>query len=201
MAKLQFKYATMNSGKTLDLIRRAYSYEENGFKILVIKPKIDSKGDNKITSRIGLERKVDFLIDKDESILEVLKYNLDNVKCIFADEAQFFNSLEIDELNIITKAYDIPVIAYGLRVNFKNELFEGSKRLLEVSDEFISLHSLCECGDTANFVGRKVNNEYRTDGEEVLIDGSNDNVIYKPLCGKCYMKKVLKLDLNKIKEI
>lgn len=199
MAKLHFKYATMNSGKTIDLIRTAYNYEENDFKTLVIKPKIDSKGDNFITSRVGLERKVDYLIDVDESIIDVLKNNLKDIKCIFVDEAQFLNSKQIDELNLITKAVNIPVIAYGLRVNFKNELFEGSKRLLEVADELESLYTLCECASLARFVGRQINDKYTYEGDEVVIDGSSSSVKYIPLCGKCYMKKVLKLDLNKIK--
>ena len=73
MAKLHFKYATMNSGKTIDLIRTAYNYEENNAKVLILKPKIDTKADNKISSRIGLERNVDYLISYDESILEILK--------------------------------------------------------------------------------------------------------------------------------
>lgn len=200
MAKLHFKYATMNSGKTIDLIRTAYNYEENNAKVLILKPMIDTKGDNKISSRVGLERKVDFLIDKESSILELLKGNLYDVKCILVDESQFLNKEQIDELNIITKAMDIPVLCYGLRVNFKNELFEGSKRLMEVADELEPLFTLCGCTEIARFVGRKVNDEFTISGDEVVIDGSNENVSYVPLCGKCYLKKVLKLDLNDLKK-
>lgn len=198
MAKLHFKYATMNSGKTIDLIRTAYNYEENNAKVLILKPKIDTKGDNKITSRVGLERKVDFLIDKDSSIIDVLTGNLEDVRCILVDESQFLNRNQIDDLNIISKAKNIPVLCYGLRVNFKNELFEGSKRLMEVADELEPLYTLCGCTEIARFVGRKVNNEFTTSGDEVVIDGSTDNVEYVPLCGKCYLKKVLKLDLDDI---
>lgn len=198
MAKLHFKYATMNSGKTIDLIRTAYNYEENNAKVLILKPKIDTKGDNKITSRVGLERKVDFLIDKDSSIIDVLTGNLEDVRCILVDESQFLNKNQIDDLNIISKAKNIPVLCYGLRVNFKNELFEGSKRLMEVADELEPLYTLCGCTEIARFVGRKVNNEFTTSGDEVVIDGSTDNVEYVPLCGKCYLKKVLKLDLDDI---
>lgn len=198
MAKLHFKYATMNSGKTIDLIRTAYNYEENNAKVLILKPKIDTKGDNKITSRVGLERKVDFLIDKDSSIIDVLTGNLEDVRCILVDESQFLNKEQIDDLNIISKAKNIPVLCYGLRVNFKNELFEGSKRLMEVADELEPLYTLCGCTEIARFVGRKVNNEFTTSGDEVVIDGSTDNVEYVPLCGKCYLKKVLKLDLDDI---
>ena len=198
MAKLHFKYATMNSGKTIDLIRTAYNYEENNAKVLILKPRIDTKGDNKITSRVGLERKVDFLIDKDSSIIDVLAGNLKDVRCILVDESQFLNKNQIDDLNVISKAKNIPVLCYGLRVNFKNELFEGSKRLMEVADELEPLYTLCGCTEIARFVGRKVNNEFTTSGDEVVIDGSTDNVEYVPLCGKCYLEKVSKLDLDEI---
>ena len=200
MAKLHFKYATMNSGKTIDLIRTAYNYEENGAKVLILKPKIDTKGENKISSRIGLEREVDYLVSYDESILDILKGKLEGIKCIFVDEAQFLSKVQIDELNLITKSCNIPVLCYGLRVNFKNELFNGSKRLMEVSDELEPLFTLCECTEIARFVGRKVDGEYTLDGEEILIDGSSKNVEYVPLCGKCYLKKVKKIDLNSIKK-
>lgn len=200
MAKLHFKYATMNSGKTIDLIRTAYNYEENGAKVLILKPKIDTKGENKISSRIGLERKVDYLVTYDSSIFDMLKGKLNDIKCILVDESQFLSKDQIDELNLITKALDIPVLCYGLRVNFKNELFNGSKRLMEVADELEPLFTLCECTEIARFVGRKVNGKYSLDGEEVIIDGTDKKVTYVPLCGKCYLKKVKKLNLDKIKE-
>ena len=200
MAKLHFKYATMNSGKTIDLIRTAYNYEENGAKVLILKPKIDTKGENKISSRIGLEREVNYLVSYDESILDILKGKLEGIKCIFVDEAQFLSKVQIDELNLITKSCNIPVLCYGLRVNFKNELFNGSKRLMEVADELEPLFTLCECTEIARFVGRKVDGEYTLDGEEILIDGSSKNVEYVPLCGKCYLKKVKKIDLNSIRK-
>lgn len=200
MAKLHFKYATMNSGKTIDLIRTAYNYEENDAKVLILKPKIDTKGDTKISSRVGLEREVDYLIDKDTSIMKMLKGNLEDIKCILVDEVQFLNERQIDELNLITKSKDIPVLCYGLRVNFKNELFEGSKRLMEVADELEPLFTLCGCTEIARFVGRKVNGEFTSEGEEVVIDGSNADIKYEPLCGKCYLTKVKKLDLKKIQD-
>ena len=134
MAKLLFKYATMNSGKTIDLLRTAYNYEENNGKVLIIKPKIDTKGDNKITSRVGLEREVDFLVCYDDELFELFKGKLDKVDAILVDEAQFFSKKQIDDLSIISKVMNIDVICYGLRVNFRGELFEGSKKLFEVAD-------------------------------------------------------------------
>ena len=200
MAKLLFKYATMNSGKTVDLIRTAYNYEENNGKVLLLKPKVDIKGENKITSRIGLERSVDYLVCYDDSIFDLLKGKLDDVNVILVDEAQFLSKTQIDELNIITKAMNIDVICYGLRINFKCKLFEGSKRLLEVADTLDELVTLCKCRKVARFVGRKINNEFTLDGEEVIIDGTNKNIEYVPLCKDCYLKLVNKIDIEKIKK-
>ena len=123
----------MNSGKTIDLIRTAYNYEENGYKVLVLKPTVDTKSGDKISCRIGLERKVDVLINSSDSIYDKLKDKLNDIHCIFIDEAQFLNANQVDELFIISKAMNIPVICYGLRTDFRMEAFEGSRRLLEVA--------------------------------------------------------------------
>ena len=199
MAKLIFKYSTMNSGKTMDLIRTAHNYEENNCKILILKPKIDTKSNDKISTRIGLEREVNFLINEDDSILEILRGKLKDIKCIFIDEAQFLKESQIDELFLITKSINIPVICYGLRTNFKLESFDGSRRLLEISDTLEEFKTLCYCGDIARYAGRKVNGNYVVEGNEVVIDGSKMTE-YVPLCGKHYLENVTKIDLNKIKE-
>ena len=200
MAKLLFKYATMNSGKTIDLLRTAYNYEENKGKIIILKPIVDTKGDDKITSRIGLERKVDYLIYYDDNLTDVLKGKLDDVDAILVDEAQFFSKSQIDELSIISKVLNIDVICYGLRINFRGELFEGSKKLFEVADALDELVTLCECRSIARFVGRKIDGEFKIDGPEILIDGSSPNVEYVPLCKECYLKKVKKIDFRNVKD-
>jgi len=192
MSKMHFKYATMNSGKTIDLIRTAYNYEENGYKVLVIKPVIDTKGNDHIATRIGLTRKVDLLLAPDDTILSQIE-DIKNIKCIFVDEAQFLTTKQVDELYYITKKHNIPVICYGLRVNFKMESFEGSRRLLEIAEELEELVTLCKCGEIARYVGRQVNGRYVTDGAEVVIDGAEENVEYIPLCGRCYLKEVKKI--------
>ncbi len=194
MAKLHFNYATMNAGKSIDLIRTAYNYEENGFKVLVLKPMLDTKDGDYISSRAGLRRRVDYLIDG--SVIEILKGKLDDIFCILVDEAQFLTKEQVDELYLITKALDIPVITYGLKLNFKGEMFEGSKRLTELGEELVEIPTICSCGEIARMVGRKVNGEYTVNGEEVVIDGSSDTVEYVPLCGKCYLEKVLKQNLT-----
>lgn len=197
MAKLHFKYGTMNSGKSIDLMRTAYNYEEQGYDVLIMKPKIDSKAGNKLQSRMNIEREVDVLIDINDSILKLIKDKItDNLSCIFIDEVQFLNKEQIDELFFITKDLDIPVICYGLRNNFKMEAFEGSNRLLLIAEELEELPTLCKCKEIARYVGRKVNNEFVFDGDVVIIDGSSTSIEYVPMCGKCYLEKVKKIKFN-----
>lgn len=200
MAKMHFKYASMNSGKSIDLIRTAYNYEENGYKVLILKPAIDTKGEDSITSRVGLSKKADLLLLYSDSVLEKLKNKLDNISCILIDEAQFLSTKQVEDLFLISKACDIPVLCYGLRTNFKMESFAGSKRLLEVSDVLEEITTLCKCGEIARYVARKVGDKYVQDGEEVVIDGT-ENITYIPLCGKCYLEKVNKINLDEIKQM
>ena len=181
MSKLHFKYGTMNSGKSIDLMRTAHNYEEVGYDVIVMKPIIDTKGDDKLDSRIGIQRKVDILIKEDDMILKLIKNKItEKTACIFVDEAQFLKEKQIDELFFITKKLNIPVICYGLRTNFKAESFEGSKRLLEIAEELEELPTLCDCKEIARFVGRKVNNQYVLEGNEIEIDGDNENIEYIP---------------------
>lgn len=190
MAKLIFNYSAMNSGKTMDLLRTAYNYEENGLSVIVIKPSVDTKGGDSIVTRVGLNRVVDFLIYPDCDIYSLLSDNLDGVRCIFVDEAQFLSCDHVNQLFRITKKLDVPVICYGLRTNFKSELFVGSSRLLAIADELNEFKSLCSCGNMARFNARRLNGKYILDGDSVLIDGES-SVEYVPLCGGCYIDKVL----------
>lgn len=191
MAKLHFKYGTMNSGKSIDLMRTAYNYEEMGYNVLVLKPLIDTKGLDKLDSRVGIKRKVDLLIPKNSLIMPLIMNKINKkLACIFIDEAQFLSRNQIDNLFIITKKFDIPVICYGLRNNFKMEGFEGSIRLLEIAEELEEIKTLCNCGEVARYVGRKVDGKFKLEGTEVIIDGENNNIEYVPMCGKCYLEKV-----------
>lgn len=197
MAKLHFKYATMNSGKSIDLIRTVYNYEENGFKVIVMKPKIDTKAGDFIQTRIGLERKVDILIKQKDDIFKILKGKLNNVNVIFIDEVQFLNKKQIDDLFLVSKVKNVPIICYGLRNNFIMESFEGSRRLLEIADELEEFPTLCSCGNIARFASRKYKGKFQSKGQEIVIDGSN-NYEYVPLCGTCYLKKVKNINFDKI---
>lgn len=200
MAKLIFKYATMNSGKSMDLIRTVYNYEENDCKVLVMKPMIDTKGGDLIETRAGLTREVDVLIPEGVSILKLLVGRYDDLKCIFIDEAQFLSAKQVNDLFIIANVLNIDVICYGLRTNFKSVAFEGSARLLELAESLEEFKTLCRCGEIARFCGRKVNGEFVTDGDDVVIDGTQ-NVEYVPLCASCYARDVLRIDQEKVKKL
>ncbi len=190
MAKLHFKYGAMNSGKTTMLLQAAHNYEEQGKKVIVIKSNIDKKGNDTIINRIGLKRKVDELIGIDEKIIDKIRKYLDNLDCILVDEAQFLSRNQIDELFYITKIYDIPIIAYGLKTNFKSVVFTGSSRLVEVADSLEEIPTICKCGKKARFNVRTLNGEYLKEGDDILIDGTTE-IKYESLCGKCYVTKVL----------
>jgi thymidine kinase len=197
MAKLYFRYGAMNSGKTIDILKVAYNYEERGHKILIIKPKVDTKGNDHIVSRIGLDRKVDKLISADDSIIEEVKNDINNIACILVDEAQFLTVNQIDELYVVAKLYEVPVISYGLRTDFKTNSFPGSKRLLEIADELEEMVTICRCGEKARFNARKINGEFTLDGGQVAID-NEDDVTYESLCGECYLKLVKKETIPKV---
>ena len=193
MAKLIFNYAAMNSGKTMDLIRTRYNYMEHNLNSLLLKPSNDTKAGDKIETRAGLSCKVDFLINKEENLYEFLKkiIKIKEIKCIFIDEAQFLSEKQVIELFIFCNTFDIPVICYGLRTDFRGELFEGSKTLLALAEELNEFKTLCNCGEIARFNARKVNGKYVVDGNKVEIDNQND-IKYVPLCAKCFTKKIMK---------
>jgi thymidine kinase len=206
MAKLFFRYSSMGAGKSLDLLKTCYNYEERGKNALIFTSAKDVRyGENKVKSRIGLEKKA-IGVNKEFNIFDYVK-NIDDPKpdCILIDEVQFFNKEHIYQLCDIVDILDIPVIAYGLRIDFKLVPFEGSSYLLALADEIEELKTLCTCCEkkaTLNIrytIKENINGEYKkiiTQGEQVLI-GGNDS--YMPLCRKCY-KKLLNIT-NQIENI
>ena len=193
MAKLYFKYGAMSCGKTTELLQVVYNYNRKGFNVILIKPAVDKKGDTKVVSRLGVEREVDYILDDEELLSD--KVELDTVDSIVVDEAQFMNEKQINELWMISKLYDIPVLAYGLKSNFQGHLFEGSKTLLEKADVIEELVTICSCGKKARFNARKLGEEYTISGDEVAIDGID--ATYEALCPECFIKKVLKVEDQK----
>ena len=190
MSKLYFRYGAMNSGKSTNLMQVAHNYEERGMKVVLIKPSTDKKGGDKLVSRLGVERKVDLLINDDQNVYEeVKKWEDDKYKidCILVDEVQFLKSHQIDELFEVAVCLDIPVICYGLRTDFKMQGFEGSTRLLLLAHSIEELKTICKCGRKAVLNGRKINGRFVFEGEQVAIDNVDD-VEYESLCGHCYFE-------------
>ena len=192
MAKLYFRYGAMNCGKSTHLLQVAHNYEERGMDVVLLKPSVDRKGEDRVVSRLGAERKVDALVAPDDSIMDILEEQINeknNIKCILVDEAQFLNRSQVDELLFFATDIGIPVICYGLRTDFKMNGFPGATRLLEVASSIEEMKTICECGKKATVNGRFVNGVLTNEGEQVAIDGFG-NVTYKSMCPKCYFKKL-----------
>lgn len=186
MAKLYFRYGAMGCGKTSALLQVAHNYNEKNMEILLIKPKVDTKGGINVESRIGIHRQVDYVFPPKINIKKNLI--LENIRAIIVDEAQFLSPHQVDELYEITKENNIPVICYGLRTDFQMKGFPGASRILEIADEIEEIKTICKCGQKATQNLRIVNSIPTFKGEQVVIDGANKNVIYESVCGKCYLE-------------
>jgi len=190
MSKLYFRYGAMNCGKSTNLLQVAYNYEERGMKVIIIKPKTDTKGENKIVSRLGVTKEVDLSFAEGENIFTTVEEHIKKngqIHCILADEVQFFTKNQVDEMFMIAVKLNIPVICYGLRTDFQMEGFEGSERLLLISHSLEELKTICKCGKKAILNGRKINGKFVFEGNQVAID-NEDNVEYESLCAECYIK-------------
>lgn len=185
MSKFYFKYGSMNCGKTTIMIQTIYNYEEKGMKALLIKPKTDTKGGDYVINRTGLSRKVDYLIDASDDFSNL---NLDGISIIIVDEAQFLLPKQVELLYEISKFKDIPVMCYGLRCDFNMQPFVGTSRLLELADKIDEIKNICKCGRKATMNIRMKNGKPVFDGDQVLIDGSDDSYKYESVCGKCYLE-------------
>lgn len=193
MAKLYFKHAPMESGKSALLLIEAYNFEKRGIGFLCMKPSIDNREDTeKICSRIGIEKEC-FSIQYNYDIYSIIKEIVQKKKgkqlqWILVDESQFLTSEQVEQLRAIVDDFDINVLCYGLRTDFQTHLFEGSKRLFELADDIDEMKISCSCGRKAIFNARF--NEYGeliTSGEQILIGGEDK---YKPMCSKCYRKEI-----------
>ncbi|MGI6879529.1 thymidine kinase [Microbacterium sp. gxy059] len=212
MAKLYFRYGAMNSGKSTALLQAAYNYEERGQRVLLAKPAIDTKGADEIESRLGVTRRVDFLIAPDASARDLFASERERVRreaadalfdvdrqadvaCLLVDEAQFLTQPQIDDLFRIAVEDRIPVMAYGIRTDFQTDAFEGSRRLLELAHTLEELKTICRCGRKALFNGRVVDGRFVFDGDQVAIDAATAGVrdahfvTYESLCGSCYLRE------------
>lgn len=186
MAKLYFRYACMGAGKSIDVLKVAYNYEERGHNVLLITSGLDNRfGEGKIITRIGISKEA-HTFSNETNILQLLK-SLDYVPaCVLIDEAQFLTKSQVDQLTEIVDKLDIPVICYGLRTDFRNQLFEGSNALLTLADKIEELKTICECGKKATCNMRTVDGKIATTGDQIFIG----NLEYKSVCRKCYKERV-----------
>lgn len=201
MAKLYFRFGAVGSAKTLNLLAVSHNYRQQNKKILLIKPKLDNRfGQTQITSRAGLATEADLQVSKesyftlqnkplyDRNVYEpsyaiALDRMLDYA-CILVDEAQFLTENLIEDLYTITIRCNIPVIAYGLKTNFKGYLFEGSKRLLELSDRIEEIKTTCfYCEKKATHNLKLIDDKPTFDGETIDL-GADEK--YKPCCKICF---------------
>ena len=190
MSKLYFRYGVMGSSKTAEALMCRFNYIQKGFNVLLLKPSIDNRFEQEnpqVISRIGI--KADCIkFDKTQSLIEL--YNSENSKqkidVIIVDECQFATIRQIEELRRL--AYSLPVLCYGLLTNFKTELFEGSKRLIEIADSLQEMKTICKCGRKASVNARLINGKVTNQGAEILI-GAEES--YESMCYWCYRKKLL----------
>lgn len=189
MAQLFFKYGAMNSGKSIDILKVAHNYEEQGKPVVLMTSGVDNRsGRGVIASRIGLKREVQPVMDN-TNIYDYVK-NIDHqVYCVLIDEAQFLKKRHILQLIKIVDELDIPVMTFGLKNDFKNELFEGSKYLLIYADKIEEMKTICWfCPHKATMNLRIHDGKPVYEGEQVQIGG---NESYYPVCRKHYFHPLL----------
>ena len=186
-SRLVFTHGTMESAKTAQLLMDAYGLEQNGKKIMAIKPATDDRDEDLIRSRIGLARKADHLIVPSDNLFDLVP---DDINSLFVDEVQFLGKEQIDQLRDIVYYKDINVFTYGLKTNFKTEFFEGSRRLFELTPETPEREFFCQCGQRAMVNARFKNGVIEIDGPEVVIEKKGSIYSYRPLCMECYLRYV-----------
>ena len=185
MAQLYYRYSTMNAGKSIELIKVAYNYEERGQRVMTLLPAIDDRyGEGVITSRIGIQREA-MLVKDDTNILELFLAEKEKgeIDCVLIDECQFLRKHHVEELIEIVDTFNVPVMAYGLKNDFRNQLFEGSYYMLIYADKIEEIKTICWCGRKATMVARVVDGKIVKQGEQIVIGG---NDMYVSLCRKHY---------------
>ncbi len=191
-SRLYFKYGTMGSSKSAQALMAKFNYEQKGMVVMLVKPSLDNRGDGDgqpmVRSRIGLSSPCE-IIRPDDSFVELFdKFKAENgCDCVIVDEAQFCTTKQVDELKLLTK--QVPVLCYGLLNNFRCQLFEGSKRLVELSDSLQEIKSVCRCGRKSTVNARFINGKCVDDGPVVFIGGDES---YENMCYWCWQDELKK---------
>ena len=187
MAKLYFYYSTMNAGKSTSLLQSSHNYRERGMRTLVYTAAVDQRGGGKVHSRIGLACDARSFAPDTRLYADIAaEHGLQPVSCVLLDEAQFLKREQVDDLAMVVDQLSIPVLCYGLRTDFRGELFEGSSRLLALADELSELKTICHCGRKATMVVRVgAGGAVEREGAQVEIGG---NERYVSLCRRHYFE-------------
>lgn len=175
MAKLYFRYGAMGSSKTANAVMVQYNYKERGRRVLMLKPKLENRdGATIVRSRCGLEAQCCF-------VEELPTIDLSGIECIIVDEAHFMTRAQVERLGDIVDERDIPVICYGLRTDFRGQLFEGSEALMCLADTIEEVKTVCWCGRKATFNARICDGHIVREGEQIMLGGNSS---YISLCRK-----------------
>ncbi|NHT76368.1 thymidine kinase [Rhizobium sp. PP-F2F-G38] len=181
MAKLYFHYATMNAGKSTLLLQSSYNYEERGMRTVVLIAAFDDRaGEGRVSSRIGLSSDaIAFRVTDDLYALVKDAISQTDAACVFVDEAQFLSEVQVWQLARVADRLGVPVMAYGLRTDFRGQLFPGSAALLAIADELREVRTICHCGRKATMVVR-LDGQGRVmhEGAQVEIGGNEKYVSY-----------------------
>ena len=197
MSKLYFKFGAMASSKTANALMTRFNYEEKGNHVWLIKPDLDNRDDytdengvrvTVVKSRIGLSAVAD-VVGRDEDIhARFMALNeKQHIDVIICDECQFLTAAQVDQMKYIAEYCDTPVLCFGLRSDFLTQLFEGSKRLLEIADSITEIKSVCRCGKKAIVNARIADGRVVTVGDQIEI-GGNDK--YEGMCWGCWQQRI-----------
>ena len=190
MAKLYFYYSSMNAGKSTSLLQSAYNYQELGMNSFLLTAEIDDRYNvGKVTSRIGLEAGA-HLFNQDHNLFELVSERNENEKidCVLIDESHFLSKEHVKQLGKVVDNLDIPVLCYGIRTDFRGELFPGSQYLLAWADNLNELKTVCHCGRKATMVVRlDADGKVVSDGDQVVI-GGNDQ--YQSMCRRHFAEHI-----------
>lgn len=186
MAKLHFYYSAMNAGKSTALLQANHNYGERGMKTILLTAALDDRaGRGVIKSRIGIETQA-VAFEKADNLAEIVraKGGANSIGCVLIDEAQFLTRTQVSELTDLVDQDGIPVLAYGLRTDFRGETFEGSQYLLAWADDIREIKAICSCGKKATMNARvNESGEIERDGNQIEIGG---NERYVSLCRRCF---------------
>ena len=184
MAQLYYKYGTMNSGKTIEILKVAHNYEEQGKGVVIMTSAIDTRdGFGVVSSRIGMKREA-IAIEDDTDIFGYIQGLEEKPYCVLVDEAQFLKRHHVYDLARVVDELDVPAMAFGLKNDFRNELFEGSEHLLLLADKIEEIKTICQyCSLKATMVLRTQAGKPVYDGEQIQIGGHET---YISVCRKHY---------------